>query len=95
MEQMLIFLTEYANEITAAAFSAVILLLLVVLHRIKRIGIQIESLAARMRQPEKEHEAKAVLEESVQNAEAVNRSAEEKADTPEELLDAVLGEVFS
>lgn len=45
MEQIRFFLTEYANELTTAVWGMIILLLLVTLHKIRRIGRQIRKLA--------------------------------------------------
>ena len=88
MEQMLFFLTEYANEMTAAGFLLVMVLLLIVLHRIRRIEVQLTKLQERMT-PALETEI------SEERTESEVQMEQGTADRPEELLNAVLGEVFS
>ena len=91
MEQMLFFLTEYANEMTAAGFLLVMVLLLIVLHRIRRIEVQLTKLQERMT-PALETE---ISEERTESEVQIAESAEQMEQGTAELLNAVLGEVFS
>ncbi len=95
MEQMLFFLTEYANEMTAAGFLLVMVLLLIVLHRIRRIEVQLTKLQERMTPALETEISEERTESEVQIAESAEQMEQGTADRPEELLNAVLGEVFS
>ncbi|MCI8390677.1 MAG: hypothetical protein HFI35_08370 [Roseburia sp.] len=95
MEQMLFFLTEYANEMTAAGFLLVMVLLLIVLHRIRRIEVQLTKLQERMTPALETEISEERTESEVQIAESAEQMEQGTADRPEELLSAVLGEVFS
>ncbi len=95
MEQMLFFLTEYANEMTAAGFLLVMVLLLIVLHRIRRIEVQLTKLQERMTPALETEISEEHTESEVRTAESAEQVKQETADEPEELLNAVLGEVFS
>ena len=95
MEQMLFFLTEYANEMTAAGFLQVMVLLLIVLHRIRRIEVQLTKLQERMTPALETEISEERTESEVQIAESAEQMEQGTADRPEELLNAVLGEVFS
>lgn len=92
MEQMMVFWTKYANEISGALLLLVLILVLVTLHRIKKLGIQIRKLTEDTFVSEAETE---VEEDEILQANADGTTAARVDDTPEELLDAVLGEVFS
>ena len=95
MEQMLFFLTEYANEMTAAGFLLVMVLLLIVLHRLRRIEVQLTKLQERMTPALETEISEERTESEVQIAESAEQMEQGTADRPEELLSAVLGEVFS
>ena len=95
MEQMLFFLTEYANEMTAAGFLLVMVLLLIVLHRIRRIEVQLTKLQERMTPALETEISEERTESEVLIAESAEQMEQGTADRPEELLNAVLGEVFS
>ena len=95
MEQMLFFLTEYANEMTAAGFLLVMVLLLIVLHRIRRIEVQLTKLQERMTPALETEISEERTESEVQIAESAEQMEQGTADRPEELLNVVLGEVFS
>ena len=95
MEQMLFFLTEYANEMTAAGFLLVMVLLLIVLHRIRRIEVQLTKLQERMTPALETEISEERTESEVQIAESAEQMEQGTADRPEELLNAVLVEVFS
>ena len=95
MEQMLFFLTEYANEMTAAGFLLVMVLLLIALHRIRRIEVQLTKLQERMTPALETEISEERTESEVQIAESAEQMEQGTADRPEELLNAVLGEVFS
>ena len=95
MEQMLFFLTEYANEMTAAGFLLVMVLLLIVSHRIRRIEVQLTKLQERMTPALETEISEERTESEVQIAESAEQMEQGTADRPEELLNAVLGEVFS
>lgn len=108
MEQIRFFLTEYAVGITTAAWGLLFLLLLTTLHKIRRIGRQLRELGKAAEQLQTvmeagERNALAVwkaktdfLEETAESGEAetVQRPVEKRKESPEALLDAVLGEVF-
>ena len=89
------FLTEYANEMTAAGFLLVMVLLLIVLHRIRRIEVQLTKLQERMTPALETEISEERTESEVQIAESAEQMEQGTADRPEELLNAVLGEVFS
>lgn len=94
MEQIVIFLTEYANGISLIVYVFTLILLLVTLHRIKQIKKQIQEIAGNRERmtvqalPEQTGMGRAP--EPVQEPERLIAEPEK----PEELIDAVLGEVF-
>lgn len=94
MEQIVFFLTEYANGISLTVYGVTLILLLVTLHRIKQIKKQIQKLAAtgeRAKAPALP-ECTGMESASGREPEPVALIAEQQK--PEELIDAVLGEVF-
>lgn len=96
MAQVVIFLTEHASEITVAWYGIATVLLLVTLHRIRQIKKLIQDITKKDTYPgmssvDKESSSSPVCE-------AVSEMPDKKTDieqSPQELIDAVLGEIFS
>lgn len=104
MEQAIAILREYANEILAVYDGCVGILLLVTLHRIKRIEKQMRELIECITIKNDEAVQSISTSESLlEKQETANNMAEdtktentlkEAKERPEELIDAVLGEIF-
>lgn len=106
MEQIKVFLTEYSGWIFMAWCGLMMILLAVTLHRIKRVEKQIRKTAEEVQKQTEDklldmvQQVKSAAEANLANA---AMGAEDKLqicdeqmqqDTPETLLNAVLGEVF-
>lgn len=104
MEQLIAILREYANEILAVYGGCVGILLLVTLHRIKRIEKQMRELLECVTIRNDAAVQSTGTSESLSQTQEVtkNMPEEQEADItlnevkerPEELIDAVLGEIF-
>lgn len=94
MEQIDIFLTEYSSWVFVGLFGLTIILLIVTLHRIRRIEKEIRQIADSTKCIAAQT-ARAVEEREVKQA-SVKEGACHSAgqEHPEELIDAVLEEVF-
>lgn len=96
MEQIGMFLAEYAGETTAVFGVFAVLLLLVTLHRIRRIEKYIQGIAGNAAKDTctQQNKARSVSEDEAQGADTPKTETLEMQ-PPEELIDAVLDEVFS
>lgn len=104
MGQSIAILREYANEILAVYGGCVGILLLVTLHRIKRIEKQMRELIECVTvRNDGDVQSTSALEPLLEKQETANNMAEdtqadntlkEAKERPEELIDAVLGEIF-
>lgn len=94
MAQISIFLTEYANGISVLFYGFTLILLLVTLHRIRRIGKQIQEITGNISRitVQPEHAPKVQGEVTAPKPEQTKNAAGEES--PAALIDAVLGEVF-
>lgn len=94
MAQISFFLTEYANGISVVFYGFTLILLLVTLHRIRRIGKQIQEITGNIdRITVLQKQETRVMEETKGQALGQAKAAA-REERPEELIDAVLGEVF-
>ena len=104
MEQVRYFLAEYSGWISMAVSGLTLLLLAAALHRMKKIGKQIKETAADVRavlefarqSAEEEKVMKAVVQRQTgqYGADRQRMSGQASGDMPDELIDAVLEEVF-
>ncbi len=104
MEQVRYFLAEYSGWISMAVSGLTLLLLAAALHRIKKIGKQIKEtaldvkavleFARRSAETEKVRMAAEQQQSGKKGAERQMISGQASGDMPDELLDAVLEEVF-
>lgn len=96
MEQISLFLTEYAGEIAAAFGVFAVILLLVTLHRIRRIEKYIQGIAGNAAKDTctKEYEIQSP-EAGIMQEMDIPGPENSEIQPAEELIDAVLDEVFS
>lgn len=94
MAQISFFLTEYANGISAVCYAFTLILLLVALHRIRRIGKQIQEITGNIDRiaVQLKRESEVMEKAGTQMPEQPKTAVREER--PEELIEAVLGEVF-
>lgn len=94
MAQISIFLTEYANGISVLFYGFTLILLLVTLHRIRRIEKQIQEITGNINRIADQTEQRQEIQKeiAVPDQEQPKHAAGEE--NPAELIDAVLGEVF-
>lgn len=95
MAQMSIFLTEHAGEIAVAWYGIATVLLLVTLHRMRQIKKLLQKMTERdayLALSSVDKPDQSMLCESVGETPDKRMEVEQ---SPQELIDAVLGEVFS
>lgn len=104
MEQVFVILREYANEVMIVYGGCVVLLLLVALHRIRQIEKRMRKLLECVVNTSdavvQNMSGQALLQEELTKHESAitgiteSSSKNETKERPEELIDAVLGEIF-